>query len=136
MLRGRAISANKCAVLRAGRLHGSTMTLALLIIMLLAVIAITSLALPQSVSEYQVKAAYLYNFAKATPDDAFADAKSSLVMCIYGGDEGFVEQGHGLTLRDVRRRREIPTACGASAMGVGACVARGDRARGGKGDSL
>lgn len=39
-------------------------------------------------SEYQVKAAFIYNFAKFVdwPPDAFLDEKSPLALCVYGKD--------------------------------------------------
>ena len=50
------------------------------------------LARAQSASEYQVKAAYLYNFAKATewPSEVLPRTDSTLVMCVFGGDDDFV----------------------------------------------
>lgn len=45
----------------------------------------------QNISEYQVKAAYLYNFAKGTewPEQVLRP-NSGLIFCVLGGDEGFV----------------------------------------------
>lgn len=42
----------------------------------------------QSASEYQVKAAFLYNFAKFVewPASAFGDSKQSLDICVFGRD--------------------------------------------------
>jgi hypothetical protein len=42
----------------------------------------------KAASEYQVKAAFLYNFAKFVdwPPSAFADAKQPLDICVYGHD--------------------------------------------------
>jgi hypothetical protein len=45
-------------------------------------------AFAQSMNEYQVKAAYLYNFAKFIqwPPEAFANDQSPLFLCIVGAD--------------------------------------------------
>src|SRR5213596_3546416 len=58
-------------------------------IVVLALLA--SAAGQQSASEYQVKAAYLYNFAKMSrwPAQSLPDADSTL-LGIYGGNEDFV----------------------------------------------
>lgn len=55
------------------------------------VLLIRSLASAQNLSEYQVKAAYLYNFAKMThwPEHVLAP-DSPLIIGILGGDQGFV----------------------------------------------
>ena len=39
-------------------------------------------------SEYQLKAAFIYNFAKFVdwPPDAFTDEKSPITLCVYGKD--------------------------------------------------
>lgn len=67
----------------------------------------------QVVSEYQVKAAFLYNFAKFVdwPNDAFSSATDPLRVCIFGEDPfgtGIDElmrdklvQQHSLALRRV-----------------------------------
>lgn len=46
----------------------------------------------QSASEYRVKAAYLYNFAKLAewPPDTFSTSTSPIVFCIFGGDNDFL----------------------------------------------
>src|SRR5437879_13023676 len=53
-------------------------------------------AVPQEYEEYQVKAAFLYNFAKFVdwPEDAFPDAGAPIVMGILGEDPfgSFLEQ--------------------------------------------
>ena len=48
----------------------------------------TSRAYAQSPREYQIKAAFLYNFAKFVewPDDRFADKKAPVVLCVIGID--------------------------------------------------
>src|SRR5579864_223025 len=50
------------------------------------------LARAESASEYQIKAAYLYNFAKATewPTEVLPRPDSTLVICVFGGDDDFV----------------------------------------------
>lgn len=52
----------------------------------LAIIAL--LAHPASAQEYQLKAAFLYNFAKQTewPVEAFTAADAPLQICAFGGD--------------------------------------------------
>jgi YfiR/HmsC-like len=42
----------------------------------------------KAATEYQVKAAFLYNFAKFVdwPPSAFSDAKQPLDICVYGRD--------------------------------------------------
>jgi len=46
----------------------------------------------QSASEQQVKAAYLYNFAKLAewPPNMFSAPTSPIVFCVFGGDDDFV----------------------------------------------
>jgi TonB family protein len=80
---------------------------------------ISASLLAQSVSEYQVKAAYLYNFAKATEWPAQAlPPDSRLIFCIVGGDEEFVRvlrdslsskslNGHLTEVRHVRSTDEL-----------------------------
>jgi hypothetical protein len=65
----------------------------------------------QSINEYQVKAAYLYNFAKFIqwPPEAFASDQSPLSLCIVGEDpfgqpldgiaQGKMINGHALIVR-------------------------------------
>jgi hypothetical protein len=55
---------------------------------LLLVFAFSSEAHSQTVSEYQLKAAYLYNFAKFVewPADAFAGPNAPLRICVLGQD--------------------------------------------------
>ncbi len=47
----------------------------------------------QTADEYQVKSAYLYNFAKMAswPEHVLANGSSKLVMCVFGGDDDFPE---------------------------------------------
>ncbi|HEV2489102.1 MAG TPA: YfiR family protein [Candidatus Acidoferrales bacterium] len=56
-------------------------------------------------SEYQVKAAFIYNFAKFVdwPADAFTDEKSPFALCVYGKDP------FGSTLDDTTRGKTIGT---------------------------
>lgn len=73
----------------------------------------------QNPSEYQVKAAYLYNFARMTEWPARAlPQNSSLVIGVLGGEEDFVRvlretllgkvvNGHPLELRRLRSPEEI-----------------------------
>ncbi len=77
------------------------------------VLAIASAAnAQQTASECQVKAAYLYNFGKATewPAQAMPSEGSSLVLCVFGGNEESVNvlrstlagktiRGHPLEIR-------------------------------------
>src|SRR5437879_5179394 len=55
--------------------------------------AVTSLPAvqAQTADEYQVKSAYLYEFAKMAswPEEALPTATSKLVMCVVGGDADF-----------------------------------------------
>src|SRR5690349_13180926 len=47
----------------------------------------------QSTSDYQVKAAYLYNIAKSAqwPATVLPSATSPIVFCVLGGADGFVD---------------------------------------------
>lgn len=85
---------------------------------------ITAILLPlasaqQTASEYQVKAAYLYNFARLThwPDEALPP-RSDLVLCVLGGDEQFPTllretlsgksiNGHAVEIRRSRSTEEL-----------------------------
>ncbi|HZQ19935.1 MAG TPA: TonB family protein [Terriglobales bacterium] len=73
----------------------------------------------QNAAEYQVKAAYLYNFAKLThwPDQALPP-RSNLVLCVLGGDEQFSivlretlsgknVNGHAVEIRRSRSTEEL-----------------------------
>src|SRR5437763_5506041 len=48
-------------------------------------------ARPQTASEFQVKSAYLYNFAKRAqwPEHTLPNHKSKLVICVFGGERDF-----------------------------------------------
>jgi len=60
----------------------------------------------QEASEYQVKAAYLYNFAKSAqwPPQILQDGTAPLVIGIFGGDEDFVD-----ILKDMVAEKTIGT---------------------------
>ena len=78
-------------------------------------------ALAQSVNEYQVKAAYLYNFAKFIqwPPEAFANEQSPLFLCIVGEDpfgqpldgiaQGKMINGHALMVRRTTNLDDLKT---------------------------
>src|SRR5207237_7092678 len=74
----------------------------------------------QSASEYQVKAAYLYNFAKMSqwPAQSLPDENSALIIGVYGGDEDFVNvlratlagkaiNGHPLEIRHLQSAEDL-----------------------------
>jgi hypothetical protein len=72
----------------------------------------------QSLSEYQVKAAFLYNFAKFVewPPNLFNDPRDPFVLCVAGDDPfgnlldgivlGKTANGHPLAVRRLRREQE------------------------------
>jgi YfiR/HmsC-like len=68
------------------------MNLARLLLILISAATVDSVALvtaeTKSAGEYQVKAAFLYNFAKFVewPPNAFSDPKQPMGVCIYGRD--------------------------------------------------
>jgi len=85
-------------------------------------LGVCMLARAQSASEYQVKAAYLYNFAKATEWSAevFPRADSTLVIGVFGGDDDFARllgstlgaktiNGHPVKVKHLRSRDELRT---------------------------
>lgn len=74
----------------------------------------------ESASEYQIKAAYLYNFAKATewPAEVLPRADSTLVIGVFGGDDDFVRllrstlgskmiKGHPIEVKHFRSPDEL-----------------------------
>src|SRR5579864_6783399 len=74
----------------------------------------------ESASEYQVNAAYLYNFAKATewPAEVFPRADSTLVIGVFGGDDDFARllgstlgakmiNGHPVEVKHLRSPDEL-----------------------------
>jgi hypothetical protein len=77
--------------------------------------------LAQSINEYQVKAAYLYNFAKFIewPPEAFANDQSPLFLCIVGEDpfgqpldgiaQGKLINGHALVVRRTTNLDDLKT---------------------------
>lgn len=77
---------------------------------LLATLLVLSTARPatalDTVGEYQIKAAYLFNFSQFIewPDSAFADAAQPFRLCVWG-DNLF---GDGLLALQKRRYRERP----------------------------
>src|SRR5579884_951729 len=94
---------------------------ALVAITLVATISNRDTATAQeSASEYQIKSAYLYNFAKMTQWPARAlPPNSDLVIGVIGGAEDFVTvlrttlsgksvNGHNLEVRRLRSSAELP----------------------------
>lgn len=71
---------------RAGVADFALMCTILFLCLISNSIALT--AQTKSANEYQVKAAFLYNFAKFVdwPPSAFSDAKQPLDVCVYGRD--------------------------------------------------
>lgn len=60
-------------------------------------------AVAQSASEYQIKAAFLFNFAKFVewPSNAFRDASAPLQICVFGQDP------FGQELRDITNEKTV-----------------------------
>src|SRR5436309_15083607 len=60
----------------------------------------------EEASEYQVKAAYLYNFAKSAqwPAQILPDDTAPLVIGVFGGDQAFVD-----FLKDMRASKTVGT---------------------------
>jgi hypothetical protein len=72
---------------RIWRLCARTTTSPLLILMLLLASAATTLAAdPETLTEYQIKAGFFFNFTRFVewPEDAFATPTSPIVVCIVG----------------------------------------------------
>ena len=94
---------------------------ALLLIVAGALAATLPQAQPQSepLSEYQIKAAFLYNFAKFVewPGDAFSDSQAPIVLGIVGEDPfgkaldgvilGKTVNGRSLVVRRLRRGEDL-----------------------------
>jgi hypothetical protein len=92
--------------------------ISVLAVSLLAGGVLSPRARAQAPSEYQVKAAFLYNFAKFVewPPDLFNNPRGPLVLCVAGKDpfgdflEGIVQgktaNGHPLTIRRLQREGE------------------------------
>jgi hypothetical protein len=80
----------KQAGIAAPRVPAMRLGFALAFILIWHAIADSSALIAQTkaASEYQVKAAFLYNFAKFIewPPSAFSDAKQPLDICVYGRD--------------------------------------------------
>jgi len=98
--------------------RGVPAVLSALAVSLLAGSMLSPHARAQSVSEYQVKAAFLYNFAKFVewPPNLFNDPRDPFVLCVAGDDPfgnlldgivlGKTANGHPLAVRRLRRERE------------------------------
>lgn len=113
----------------ASRLEGSRLPAALnrfghssrrLALALAVAAGLTQAATAQTASEYQIKAAYLYNFAKATQwsREALPNADSPLVIAVFGGDDDVFKvvrntltgksiHGHPLEIRHSRTVAEL-----------------------------
>ena len=78
------------------------MTLRLITVFFLAM-SLGTRALGQAVDEYQVKAAFLYSFAKFVewPPDAFKTPKDPILVCVLGHNP------FGTSLNDVIRGKSI-----------------------------
>ena len=63
---------------------------------LMAAITLAPASSAESASEYQVKAAYLYNFAKATqwPEEALPNPDSPFAIAVFGGDDDVLKVLH------------------------------------------
>lgn len=70
----------------------NTRQAAIRLLLLGTFLAATAAANSQSATEYQVKAAYLYNFAKLAewPAGALPTPASPIVFCVLGGNDDFV----------------------------------------------
>src|ERR1700687_2124411 len=94
--------------------HRPPVRLALRIILAFFALHLVAFGQQQNATEDQVKAAYLFNFAKLGewPHSALPDDSSPLVNCVSGGDEEFLHAlkavvagkiigSHGLAVRAV-----------------------------------
>jgi len=89
------------------------------LIILFAVCAVTNAADTSSPGEYQVKAAFLYNFAKFVewPTEAFPATNTAIILCILGEDpfgidleqavKGKTANGKELTIRRIKEVQEL-----------------------------
>jgi hypothetical protein len=61
----------------------------------------------QSVSEYQVKAAFLYNFVKFVewPENSFTSSSTALTLCVLGQDELSAELERSVAGKSVLQRQ-------------------------------
>ena len=95
--------------------------LRLLLIAAIMALSLCSVAIAQQdeqrFSEYEVKAAFIYNVAKFVewPDDRSADGKNTISLCIFGSDpfgkalssiDGRIIRGKKLQVRFVKSLRE------------------------------
>jgi YfiR/HmsC-like len=90
-----------------------------LLVLAAALFAIVADAPAQSHTEYQVKAAFLYNFARFVewPAEAFATPDAPVQICVmgknpFGSDlaqivQGKSVSGHPVTVRSLRRSQEV-----------------------------
>ena len=71
-------------------------------------------ARPQTASEFQVKSAYLFDFAKRAqwPERALPNDKSKLVICVFGGESDFPDVLKStLAGKDIREHRSKSDIC-------------------------
>ena len=70
------------------------------------------------ISEYQVKAAYLYNFAKIAEWPAQTQPSAGRILCVFGGDDDFIMvlrttvagkpvNGHAIVIKQVRTAAQM-----------------------------
>jgi hypothetical protein len=89
-----------------------------LVLVLAAAPGLPALAEQQSVGEYKVKAAFLYNFTKFVewPDQAFPDAAAPFVIAVLGDDpfgdaldilKGKTAQGRPIVVRRIASLAEV-----------------------------
>jgi hypothetical protein len=93
--------------------------------LLMATLAVLVLPMPNSRAdgpsrEYQLKAAFIYNFAQFVewPDQAFSDAKAPIVITVLG-DNPFDTALEQVTRGKTVRGREIVIRCARAAADVG-----------------
>jgi hypothetical protein len=81
---------------RSGRVKGPVFVMGVLLFLAVGVHA-------QSAGEYQIKAAFLYNFAKFVewPSSSFSDASAPLRICVFGQDP------FGQELRDIANEKTV-----------------------------
>jgi ribosomal protein L18 len=72
-----------------------------------AMAGILSGAVPPSPSEYEIKAAFLYNFAKFVdwPTDALPDTSTSMSLCVLGEDHFGIDLDETLNGKQVNGRK-------------------------------